>query len=96
MIPPPPPGSIGKILVRGVNWIGDTILTMPALEGLSRLLPLLPAQSFDYTLVSRDTVEQDFALRRQLFLCEQGYTYEIQDADETSGWTSGTKNWART
>jgi heptosyltransferase-2 len=39
MIAPPPLDSIEKILVRGVNWIGDTILTMPALEGLRRLLP---------------------------------------------------------
>lgn len=39
-------------------------------------------QAHFYTLVSRDTVEQDFALRRQLFLCEQGYTYQILDADE--------------
>jgi DNA excision repair protein ERCC-3 len=30
-----------------------------------------------YTLVSRDTREQDFAARRQLFLTEQGYHYEI-------------------
>ena len=30
-----------------------------------------------YTLVSHDTVEQDFALKRQLFLCEQGYQYAI-------------------
>ncbi len=36
-------------------------------------------QAHFYTLVSRDTVEQDFALRRQLFLCEQGYAYEIRD-----------------
>ncbi len=42
-------------------------------------------QAHFYTLVSGDTVEQDFALRRQLFLCEQGYTYEILDAfDEQS------------
>jgi len=34
-----------------------------------------------YSLVSRDTVEQEFALNRQLFLCEQGYAYEIEDAD---------------
>jgi DNA excision repair protein ERCC-3 len=34
-----------------------------------------------YTLVSRDTVEQDFALNRQMFLCEQGYDYEIIDAE---------------
>lgn len=39
-------------------------------------------QAHFYTLVSRDTVEQDFALKRQLFLCEQGYAYEIRDADE--------------
>jgi len=32
-----------------------------------------------YSLVSRDTVEQDFALKRQLFLCEQGYAYSIVD-----------------
>jgi DNA excision repair protein ERCC-3 len=39
-------------------------------------------QAHFYTLVSRDTVEQDFALRRQLFLCEQGYDYRIRDAEE--------------
>jgi DNA excision repair protein ERCC-3 len=31
-----------------------------------------------YTLVSRDTVEQDYAERRQLFLTEQGYSYRIE------------------
>ena len=35
-----------------------------------------------YTLVSRDTVEQDFAQNRQRFLAEQGYSYEILDADQ--------------
>jgi DNA excision repair protein ERCC-3 len=38
-----------------------------------------------YTLVSRDTVEQDFALRRQLFLCERGYEYEIVEPAELAG-----------
>ena len=32
-----------------------------------------------YTLVSRDTREMDFAHHRQLFLTEQGYSYEIVD-----------------
>ena len=32
-----------------------------------------------YTLVTRDTRELDFALHRQLFLTEQGYSYEIMD-----------------
>ena len=35
-----------------------------------------------YTIVSRDTVEQDFALKRQLFLCEQGYEYQIRDLSD--------------
>jgi len=37
-------------------------------------------QAHFYTIVTRETVEQDFALRRQLFLTEQGYAYEIIDA----------------
>lgn len=35
-----------------------------------------------YTLVSRDTVDQDFAQNRQRFLAEQGYAYSILDASE--------------
>jgi DNA excision repair protein ERCC-3 len=34
-----------------------------------------------YTLVAKDTVEQDFAQNRQRFLAEQGYSYEILDSD---------------
>jgi DNA excision repair protein ERCC-3 len=34
-----------------------------------------------YTLVSRETSEQDFAQHRQLFLTEQGYAYDIVDAE---------------
>lgn len=33
-----------------------------------------------YTIVMRDTVDQDFALNRQRFLAEQGYGYAIVDA----------------
>jgi len=32
-----------------------------------------------YTLISRDTVDQDFAQNRQRFLAEQGYSYQILD-----------------
>jgi DNA excision repair protein ERCC-3 len=35
-----------------------------------------------YTIVTRDTVDQDFGVHRQLFLTEQGYRYEILDADD--------------
>ncbi|MGW2147301.1 DNA repair helicase XPB [Nonomuraea bangladeshensis] len=35
-----------------------------------------------YTVVSRDTVDQEFAAHRQRFLAEQGYAYQIIDADD--------------
>ena len=35
-------------------------------------------QAHFYTIVSHDTREQEFALRRQMFLCEQGYEYHIE------------------
>jgi DNA excision repair protein ERCC-3 len=35
-----------------------------------------------YTIVSRDTVDADFAQNRQRFLAEQGYAYRIVDAEE--------------
>lgn len=34
-----------------------------------------------YTIISRDTSEQRFAMKRQLFLVEQGYRYTIQNFD---------------
>jgi DNA excision repair protein ERCC-3 len=37
-----------------------------------------------YTIVTRDTRDQDFSANRQLFLTEQGYRYTIEDA-ETAG-----------
>ena len=35
-----------------------------------------------YTIVSRDTVDAEFAQNRQRFLAEQGYSYRILDADD--------------
>lgn len=35
-----------------------------------------------YTVVSRDTLDQDFAAHRQRFLAEQGYAYRIVDGDD--------------
>nr|WP_277628058.1 DNA repair helicase XPB [Arsenicicoccus dermatophilus] len=35
-----------------------------------------------YTVVTRDTVDADFAAHRQRFLAEQGYAYTIVDADD--------------
>jgi DNA excision repair protein ERCC-3 len=38
-----------------------------------------------YALVARDTLDQDFAAKRQRFLAEQGYAYRILDAGEIPG-----------
>ena len=35
-----------------------------------------------YTVVSRDTLDQEYAAHRQRFLAEQGYAYTIVDADD--------------
>lgn len=37
-----------------------------------------------YTVVSKDTKDQEFAMNRQLFLVEQGYRYLIQDGEAVS------------
>jgi DNA excision repair protein ERCC-3 len=42
-------------------------------------------QAHFYGVVSRDTNEQEFAARRQRFLAEQGYTYDIVDAADVLG-----------
>jgi DNA excision repair protein ERCC-3 len=34
-----------------------------------------------YTIISRDTVDAEFAQNRQRFLAEQGYAYRILDAE---------------
>ncbi|MGK0715043.1 DNA repair helicase XPB [Leucobacter sp. W1153] len=53
-------------------------------QRLGRLLRPKPngASASFYTLVTRDTVDQDFAQNRQRFLAEQGYAYTIMNADE--------------
>lgn len=35
-----------------------------------------------YSVVARDTIDQDFAQHRQRFLAEQGYSYRIVDGDD--------------
>ncbi len=47
-------------------------------QRLGRVLRPKAAAATFYTLVTRDTVELDYAARRQLFLTEQGYRYEIE------------------
>jgi DNA excision repair protein ERCC-3 len=35
-----------------------------------------------YSVITRDTQDQEFSAKRQLFLTEQGYSYEIVDAEK--------------
>ena len=42
-------------------------------------------QAHFYSVVSRDTNDQEFAVRRQRFLAEQGYAYRIVDAEQVLG-----------
>lgn len=48
-------------------------------QRLGRILRPKKRSSFFYTLVSRYTVEEDFASNRQKFLTEQGYKYIIKN-----------------
>lgn len=48
-------------------------------QRLGRILRPKAEHSFFYALVSRDTVEEDFSRKRQMFLLEQGYKYTIID-----------------
>jgi DNA excision repair protein ERCC-3 len=50
--------------------------------------------SYFYSLISKDTSEQEFARNRQLFLTEQGYRYLIESRHfETNGSLSEPKVW---
>lgn len=51
-------------------------------QRLGRILRPKPGanQAWFYTLVTRDTIEVEYARRRQIFLAEQGYRYEIEGA----------------
>jgi DNA excision repair protein ERCC-3 len=42
-------------------------------------------QAHFYTVVSRDTLDAEYAAHRQRFLAEQGYAYTIVDADSLLG-----------
>lgn len=46
-------------------------------QRLGRILRPQNGKSYFYTLVSKDTIEEEFAKKRQLFLLEQGYQYNI-------------------
>ncbi|MGD9678567.1 MAG: DNA repair helicase XPB [Vulcanibacillus sp.] len=51
-------------------------------QRLGRILRLKESNNaFFYTLVSQNTVDQEYAMKRQLFLVEQGYDYQIREKE---------------
>jgi DNA excision repair protein ERCC-3 len=48
-------------------------------QRLGRILRPKERRAFFYTVVTGDSKEQEFAMKRQLFLTEQGYRYTIQE-----------------
>ena len=53
-------------------------------QRLGRILRPKEHTSYFYTIVSKGTNEQRFALNRQLFLVEQGYKYRIRYYENSS------------
>ncbi|HEU4872957.1 MAG TPA: hypothetical protein VFT44_07650, partial [Pyrinomonadaceae bacterium] len=48
--------SIKRVVVRGTNWVGDSVMTIPALRALRRVLP-----DANITLVIRPGTKGIFA-----------------------------------
>ena len=48
-------------------------------QRLGRILRPKKDGAFFYSVVTRETKEQEFAMKRQLFLTEQGYRYYIEE-----------------
>jgi DNA excision repair protein ERCC-3 len=48
-------------------------------QRLGRILRPSGGDSFFYSVVTRNSREQEFAHNRQLFLTEQGYSYRIEE-----------------
>jgi DNA excision repair protein ERCC-3 len=60
-------------------------------QRLGRILrPKNSSMAHFYTLVSKDTVDQEFSANRQLFLTEQGYQYIILYGDEVAAYEPAT------
>jgi DNA excision repair protein ERCC-3 len=49
-------------------------------QRLGRILRPKRKSSFFYSIITRNTVEEEFSANRQRFLVEQGYRYETREA----------------
>ena len=48
-------------------------------QRLGRILRPKKTQAYFYSVITNDSKEQEFAMKRQLFLTEQGYRYHIEE-----------------
>jgi DNA excision repair protein ERCC-3 len=55
-------------------------------QRLGRILRPSGGEAFFYSLVTRNSREQEFAHNRQLFLTEQGYSYHIEEWTPSEPW----------
>ncbi len=53
---------------------------------MGRILRPSGGDSFFYSIVTRNSREQEFAHNRQLFLTEQGYSYHIEEWTPPEGY----------
>ena len=87
--------SIVAAMVRGTMRPNDTALAVIAPDRHDAVVVCYLRSQFRcpactmLEACSRDTVEQEFAMKRQLFLCEQGYSYDIRMAGTVSAAGSG-------
>jgi DNA excision repair protein ERCC-3 len=58
-------------------------------QRLGRILRPSGGDSFFYSIVTRNSREQEFAHNRQLFLTEQGYSYHIEEWTPPEDWDYG-------
>ena len=72
------PAVVLKLLCTIFNFLSGSFGSrQEEAQRLGRILRPKDRNSWFYSLVSRGTVEEDFAVNRQRFLTEQGYRYTI-------------------
>jgi len=74
--------DLRRVVVRGTNWVGDAVMTVPALRALRSLLP-----EAHITLATRPFAKGIFA--------EAGFIDELLVHEQTSGITAQVRDWRR-
>jgi len=81
----PVEGSLGGVASVAIQISGTFGSRQEEAQRLGRILRPKEKNSHFYTIVTSQTVEEEFAANRQKFLAEQGYEYSIIRWEEDSG-----------